>query len=447
MEHGTGAAQYEALNNVLEDYGICDNVKGLCFDTNASNTGRHSGTNTRFSQRQESILLELACRRHIYELHLKHFWEQITSGKTAAPENLMFKRFQTNWNCIKETVDPSNLIRFDINSISNTFLATQIEETIQFCKDALNTDIVLRGDYRELLELTLMYLHPEIFFKVRAPGCVSHARFMSKAIYYLKIQILSTHLPYDLTVSQRKELKAMAEFISIFYSVWFLRTSLPSAAPFQDVKAYWQMVQYKEHVEKHNADSKRVLNGIKSTMMSMKRHTWYLDETLVPLALLDPDLSNVERENIAKTLFSIPVPDHFQHSEKSNLIKELNFKQEVPPGLARLIGENSWFIFSLLNLTRMEDKLWLNSPAPMWCYVDQFKTFSNFVSKLEVVNDSSERAVKLVLEFVNNVHNEDDRQELLLAVQQRRDQLRGSGTKEQLQLAYKAICKKRKKIT
>ncbi|XP_047141348.1 uncharacterized protein LOC124816271 [Hydra vulgaris] len=232
MEHGTGAAQYEALNNVLEDYGICDDVKGLCFDTTASNTGRHSGTNTRFSQRQESILLELACRRHIYELHLKHFWEQITSGKTAAPENLMFKRFQTNWNCIKKTVDPSNLIRFDINSISNTFLATQIEETIQFCKDALKTDIVPRGDYRELLELTLMYLHPEKFFKVRAPGCVSHARFMSKTIYYLKIQILSTHLPYDLTVSQRKELKAMAEFISIFYSVWFLRTSLPSGAPF-----------------------------------------------------------------------------------------------------------------------------------------------------------------------------------------------------------------------
>jgi len=48
----------------------------------------------------------------------------------------------------------------------------------------------------------------------------------------------------------------------------------------------------------------------------------------------------------------------------------------------------------------MEDKLWLNCPAPLWRYVDQFKTFSNFVSKLEVVNDSSERAVKLVSEFV-----------------------------------------------
>ena len=74
MEHGTGVAQYNALAKVLKDYGMCDDVKGLCFDTTASNTGRHAGTNIRFSQRQNSILLELACRRHIYDLHIKHFW-------------------------------------------------------------------------------------------------------------------------------------------------------------------------------------------------------------------------------------------------------------------------------------------------------------------------------------------------------------------------------------
>ena len=52
MKHGTGAAQYDALAKVLEDSGICDDVKGLCFDTTASNTGRHSQTNIGFSQRQ-----------------------------------------------------------------------------------------------------------------------------------------------------------------------------------------------------------------------------------------------------------------------------------------------------------------------------------------------------------------------------------------------------------
>ena len=34
MENKTGAAQYDALAKVLEDYGMCDYVKGLCLKCN-----------------------------------------------------------------------------------------------------------------------------------------------------------------------------------------------------------------------------------------------------------------------------------------------------------------------------------------------------------------------------------------------------------------------------
>ena len=72
--------------------------------------------------------------------------------------------------------------------------------------------------------------------------------------------------------------------------------------------------------------------------MSMERHCWYLNVTLVPLALLDPDLPDVERENIAKT-FSKPVPDQFPPLEKSNLFKDLHFKQETPKSCSIDWGE------------------------------------------------------------------------------------------------------------
>ena len=104
------------------------------------------------------------------------------------------------------------------------------------------TEVSPRGDYRELLELTHMYLSPEASFNIRAPSSVSHTRFMAKAIYNLKIQLLNPQLTYQITAGQQKEVKRMAEFVSIFYSVWFLRSSIPSAAPNQDVKAFWQMV-------------------------------------------------------------------------------------------------------------------------------------------------------------------------------------------------------------
>ena len=91
------------------------------------------------------------------------------------------------------------------------------------------------------------------------------------------------------------------------------------------------MVQYKEYIDNHDSGSKRVLNAIESTLILMERHCWYLDETLVPLALLNPHFPDVDQENIAKT-FSKPVPDQFQHSAKSNLFKDLHFKQETRPG-------------------------------------------------------------------------------------------------------------------
>ena len=131
---------------------------------------------------------------------------------------------------------------------------------------------------------------------------------MAKAIYNLKIQLLNPQLTYQITAGQQKEVKRMAEFVSIFYSVWFLRSSLPSAAPNQDVKAFWQMVQYRKYMEVHHPESERVIDGIMGILDSMRRHTWYLDETLIPLALLDPDMDQKEQQDMTEKLHFIQIP-------------------------------------------------------------------------------------------------------------------------------------------
>ena len=145
---------------------------------------------------------------------------------------------------------------------------------------------------------------------------------------------------------------------------------------------------------------------------------------------------------MAEKHHSIQIPSKFKHT-KRDILQELDFDSDKPPSLLPLIGQNSWFIFDLLNLTRPEDKPWLTCLPTFWPYVDQLKKFSGFVDGLEV-NDSSERAIKLVSEFVNSMHDEDDRQDLLLAVQQRRDRLKGAATKAELQAAYEAIVKEQR---
>ena len=58
----------------------------------------------------------------------------------------------------------------------------------------------------------------------------------------------------------------------------------------------------------------------------MERHTWYLDETLVILSLIDPDLED-DAKDVAKVLLETPVPENFQpiakiylHLERLSLI-------------------------------------------------------------------------------------------------------------------------------
>ena len=130
-----------------------------------------------------------------------------------------------------------------------------------------------------------------------------------------------------------------------------------------------------------------MVDGVDGVLESMQRHTWYLDETLVPLALLDQDISAEDREAMANQLYSLPVPETFQHTEKVDLLSELDFTGDSPPSLLSLIGKNSWFILTLMNITKSEDKVWLTCPSAAWLFVEQFKIFSRFVDGIKVVND------------------------------------------------------------
>ena len=65
-------------------------------------------------------------------------------------------------------------------------------------------------------------------------------------------------------------------------------------------------------MEVNHPESERVMDGIQGILDSMRRHTWYLDETLIPLALLDPDMDQKERQDMAEKLHSIKIPSELK---------------------------------------------------------------------------------------------------------------------------------------
>jgi hypothetical protein len=68
----TGFSQKTVVMDALNEWQLVDQVVGLSFDTNASNTGAFRGSATLIEIGLNRAVLWLPCRHHIYELHVKH---------------------------------------------------------------------------------------------------------------------------------------------------------------------------------------------------------------------------------------------------------------------------------------------------------------------------------------------------------------------------------------
>ena len=86
-----------------------------------------------------------------------------------------------------------------------------------------------REDYKELCQLTVLWLvGVEENVQFQWPGPVHHAWFMAKAIYYLKMQLTSTHTNIFIA-AEKLEISLMAEFVGVFYAHWFLLSAMSTS--------------------------------------------------------------------------------------------------------------------------------------------------------------------------------------------------------------------------
>ena len=103
---GTGEAQAGAVVDSIADWKLTERVRGMCFDTTASNTGWRSGACVLIEQKLGTDLLYLACRHHIMEIIIGAAFGACF-GPTSGPTVPIFKRFQDNWKQIN-AVDYEN---------------------------------------------------------------------------------------------------------------------------------------------------------------------------------------------------------------------------------------------------------------------------------------------------------------------------------------------------
>lgn len=409
--NSTGECQTEVIIDVLESYGLKNEIKGLVFDTTPSNTGKEKGVCTRLNEYLERPVLHLACRHHVYECHIKNVSKIFRPS--CGPEHPLFKKLLEEFPNIE--FDQSKLCKFEYGQ--NSQLDKAAKESLDVCSRLLAEDQLPRGDYIELAELVKFYLSPDdLELQIRQPGPVHHARFMGQSIYFLKLKILSRLTNIQSTAAIKKEVDSMSEFVTLYYAKWFLRSSLTACSPRLDLEAIWDMKNYKtcrpDIAEK--------------CLTSMANHPWYLHPTVIPFSLLDAGVPDDEKREIADKILDLDADTALEMKYEKINISSIMASEGKRPSLSDFVDSSSRLIFNILNFDK-EKIEWMLLPPNMWNLMTPFKEFSKFVSNLPVVNDAAERNVKLMQDFIAGSNDENLRQDLFLAVEQKRKSGRPKG--------------------
>ena len=195
----------------------------MSFDTTASNAGHRAGACVLLEKKLGKSLLHLACRHHILEVVLRSAFEA-AFGKSSSPNVVLFKRFQQKWTFIdrpyyqpgptdehlKKHILP---VPADILSFANAELCVKQP----------------RDDYRELLELTIIFLGKvcqvelcSSVYSIMLAGC-------QKCCTASRFGFFVTN--FNLTKEEEIGIRDICLFCSLLYVRSWMKCSLPTEAP------------------------------------------------------------------------------------------------------------------------------------------------------------------------------------------------------------------------
>ena len=158
---------------------------------------------------------------------------------------------------------------------------------------------------------------------------------MGKCIYYIKLALLSDI--HKLSSADLEKVVTMAQFCSVIYARHWFQCGSGTRAATNDLRMIKLLEAYEDY------------SGENNLVAVLKRHLWYLTESLVPLALCNEDLEDDEREAIANKLFLVSRPPVISPGKpKFPVIPAAGVK------ISDLIGENSWLIFNQLKVKNCE---------------------------------------------------------------------------------------------
>lgn len=413
LENGKGLTQANAIYDVLEDWGLLETVKALCCDTTASNLGNKNGSATLLEGLLKRNILYLPCRHHIFELILRCVFEKKMPG-TTGPNVPLFKKFREAWERIDKMTYKSGL---EDEQVARFVTADAVERIRSFVQEALK-NLQPRDDYKELLQLTLVFLGcvPSDSVTFRYPGAFHHARWMAKAIYCLKIFIFRDQC--EMTEKERIAIRDTSIFIVLLYVEAWFTVPLASLAPNHDLKFLKKLYSY-------NSIDKDISTV---TLNKFRNHLWYLSPETAAMSFFDETLSVTVKRNMVSELEPIEeIDDCFP---KRIQVKFNDIGSYCEKQMDHFVTPQTRNFFLRFGIN--DDFLEID-PA-LWSQNQSYQKGFKIVKQLKVVNDVAERGVHLFTEYNKMLtRNEDQKQFALQIVSEHRkmfpDARKGTVTK------------------
>lgn len=366
LNDGTGKCAAKAVFNVVKEYKAAKNIIGMSTDTTSANTGENKGACVEFEKEMGRNILYLPCRHHIYEVLIGGVFEKLF-GPTKGPENKLFEKFQNHWPMINKK---------QVNTIDPSFfqppLAKRLKnDTIKSLKKILAkrdvTKYIPRGDYRELIELCLVFLGEKIpGFTFKLPSAFGNARWMVKVIYMFKMYFFRDQFPKvaDLEV----QIREFCLFSSLIYVKAWIECPITTDAAINDLQLFKNILQYSKLNEEISVKA----------IDKLENHLWYLGSELVVLSLFSDKISTSVKQ---KMMDKINVYDS-EWTERS--LKLETSKNLQKKNLIDLVGYPSKAVLLSLGIPAVEFM---------------------FAHKANTWNTSSEFLEVCMIEYIEHIHN------------------------------------------
>lgn len=254
-----------------------------------------------------------------------------------------------------------------------------------------------RDDYRELLELTIIFLGnklPKGETSFKAPGATHHARWMAKAIYALKIFMFRTQ--FNLKASEINGLRDVCIFIIRAYIKQWFTAGDPVSAPANDIRFLCDLNSLVE-------DSQKTVVAAKNKFL---KHLWYLSEELVGFSFFDENVSSVTKRKMVEGL------NKRTGSLKNIKNRTLSKTDFTSLTLDKLVTKNTNVFFEYLKIPIS----FLREDPENWPNNKDYIKGKSIVNSIKVTNDNAERGVALVQEFNKFSTKDEDQFQYLLQV-------------------------------